>query len=87
MPHCIADGGLVCDLSASPFLAPAHDDEERIVDRDPEPDKRDQELDDHGDVRDVRDRPDEQKRRRDGDGRHQQRHDRHERPEDEDEDE
>ena len=87
VPHRIADGGLVCDLSAPALLAPADDDEEGVVDRDPEPDERDEELDDHGDVGDVRDRPDEQERGRDGDGGHQQRHDRHERAEDEDEDE
>ena len=75
------------DARPLPLLAPADDDEERVVDRDPEPDQRDEELDDHGDVGDARERPDQQERRRDRDERHQQRHDRHERAEDEDEDE
>ena len=67
-----------------PFLAPADDDEQRVVDRDAEPDQRDEELDDHRDVGDARERPDQQEGRRDRDERHQQRHDRHERAEDED---
>ena len=87
VPHGVADGDLVRDGSALALLAPADDDEERVVDRDAEPDERDEELDDHGDVGDAGERPDEQERRRDRDERHQQRHDRHERAEDEDQDE
>ena len=43
--HRVRDGGLV-GRAAEPLLAPAHDDEQRVVDRDAEPDERDQELDD-----------------------------------------
>ena len=68
------------------LVAPAHDDQQRVVDRDAEPDERDEELDDDRDVGDAGERPDEQERRRDRDRRHQQRHDRHERAEDQGED-
>ena len=67
------------------FLAPADDDQQRVVDRDSEPDQRDQELHDHGDVGDAVSGQIEQERRRDRDDRHQQRDDRGERAEDEDE--
>ena len=73
------DRVLVGHAAALALLAPADDDEQRVVDRDAEPDQRDEELDDHRDVGDGGERPDQQERRRDGDERHQQRHDRHER--------
>ena len=68
------------------LLAPAGHDQEGVVDRDAEPDERDEELHDHGDVGDAGQRPHEQEGRRDRDQRHQQRHERHERAEDEDQD-
>jgi hypothetical protein len=85
--HRVADGGLIGDLSAPALFTPADDDQEGVINRDPESDERDEELDDHGYVRDVCDRPDEEERGRDCDGGHQQWNDRHERAEHEDEDE
>ena len=59
------------------LVAEAEDHQQRVVDRDAEPDERDQELDDDRDVRDVGQRPDEREGvqdRGDGDGdRHQHR--------------
>src|SRR5581483_4255456 len=47
------------------LLAPADDDEQRVVDRDAEPDERDQEADDAGDRHEAREAPDEQEARHD----------------------
>ncbi len=74
-------------LALAELVAEAEDHQERVVDRDPEPDERDQELDDDRDVRDVGEDPDERegvedRGDRDGD-RHQHRR---QRPEDEEED-
>ena len=82
MRHRLADGVLV----AGPLLmllAPAHHDEERVVDCDPDPEQRDDELRGDRDLGDLGERPDEQEGGRDRGHRHQQRHDRHERREDE----
>ncbi len=84
--HRVPDGDLVADSSLPMLLAPAHHDEERVVDRDPEPEQRDDELRGDRDVGDLGERPDQQERGRDGDRRHEQGHDRHERREDERED-
>ena len=85
--HRVPHRRLVRHVGPLPFLTPADDYEKCVVDRDAQPDQRDEELDDHRHVGDARDRPDQQERRRDRDNRHQQRHERHERTEDEDQDE
>ena len=64
-------------LVASPalsFLTPAHDDQERVVDRDAEADQRDEEDDDQVDLGQRGEPPDGQQRDRDRDDRHQQRY-------------
>ena len=86
MCHRVSDGYLVADSSLPTLLAPAHHDEERVVDRDPEPDQRDDELRGDRDVGDLGEGPDQQEGGRDGDHRHEQGHERHERREDECED-
>ena len=55
------------------LLPPAHDDDQRVVDRDAESDERDQELHDWRDVGHGRDRVDGQEGRHDRRDRHQQR--------------
>ena len=45
-------------LAVRELLAEAEDHQQRVVDRDAEPDERDEELDDDRDVGDVRQRPD-----------------------------
>ena len=84
-PACVIAFRTATSLLPPPpmLLAPAHHDQERIVDRDPESGQRDEELHGDRDLGDLGERPDEQERGRDGDHRHQQRHDRHERREDE----
>ena len=56
------------------FLAPAHDDQERVVDRDAEADQRDEEDDDQVDLGQRGEPPDGQQCDRDRDDRHQQRY-------------
>ena len=87
MAHRVSNRLVVRHVRLLPLLTPADDDEKRIVDRDAEPDERDEKLDDHRDVGDARDWPDQQEGGRDRDECHQQRHDRHEGAEDEDQDE
>ena len=74
-------------LDVSPvveLLAEPEDHQQRVVDRDSEPDERDEELDDDRDVRDVGERPDRAEGRDDRDRGRDQRHaDRGERSEDE----
>jgi hypothetical protein len=84
--HRVPDSHLVRDVRTLPLFPPPHDDKQRVIDRDAETDQGDEELDDHRDVGDARQRPDEKEGRRDRDERHQQRHEGHERPEDEGED-
>lgn len=69
------DGDLVAD-PAPPLLAPAHHYEERVVDREPEADQHDQELDGDRHLGDLGERPDDQEGGRDRNCRHQQRHER-----------
>ena len=83
MLHRPLHGLLVAHPWAASLLAPAHHDQQGVVDRDPEADERDQELDHDRDIGHGGERPDQQERRRNGDERHQQRYDRHERGEDE----
>ena len=83
MPHRVAHRRLVGHAGLLAFLAPADHDEQRVVDRDAEPDQRDEELDDERDVGDAGERPDQQEGRGDRDERHEQRHERHERAKDE----
>ena len=73
MGHRFLDRGLVARALPA-LLAPAHHDQQRVVDRDAESDERDQVLDRDRDIGDVRQRPDQQERRRDRNSRHQQRH-------------
>ena len=86
VPHRLDERGLDV-LAVGELLAEAEDHQERVVERHPEPDERDQELDDDGHVRQVREPPDERERvedRRHGDGeRHR---DGRDRPEDEEQD-
>ena len=49
-------------LALAQLVAEAEDHQQRVVDRDAQPDERDQELDDDRDVRDVGERPDERER-------------------------
>ena len=63
------------------LLAPAHDDQQRVVDRDAEADQRDQELDDRRHAGDRGDPPHDQERGHDRDDRHQDRDERQQRPE------
>ena len=95
-PETITERPACCIVStiASSVVSPcAHllpepeDHQQRVVDRDTEPDERDEELDDDRDVGDVGQGPDAEERRQDrghgGDQRHQ---DRRQRPEDEEQD-
>jgi hypothetical protein len=71
----------------SQLVTEAEDHQQRVVDRDAEPDQRNQELHDDRDVRDVRECPDERERVQDRCNRDDQRHQhRGQRPEDEEED-
>ena len=74
-------------VSFTELIAEAEDHQQRIVDRHPEADQRDQELHDDRDVRDVRQQPDERERIEDRRDRDDKRHqDRGQRPENEEED-
>jgi hypothetical protein len=55
-----------------PFFSPADDDQQRVIDRNPQPDQRHKELHEHRNVGDGRQRPDQKERRRNGDDGHQQ---------------
>jgi hypothetical protein len=63
------------------LLAPASDDQQRVVDRDTQTDERDQEPDDARDVGDRRQAQHDEEARHDRDQRDQQRNERQERPE------
>ena len=63
------------------LLAPARDDEQRVVDRDAEADERDEELHDRGDVADVRQPEHDQQRGQDRERGHQERQEREQRRE------
>ena len=73
--------GLVARASVCALLAPARDDDQRVVDRHAEPDQRDQELHDRRDGRQLGQPEQQQERRQDRDQRHHQRHDGEERGE------
>ncbi len=73
--------GLVAAVAVGALLAPPRDDEQRVVDRDAEPDQRDQELHDRRHVGERGQAPEEQERGHDRDDRHQDRDDRQERRE------
>ena len=77
------DDGVLVVAALGPLLAPAGDQQQRVVDRDAEADERDQELDDRGDVRDVAEAEDDQEGREDRERRDQQRDQREQRGEDE----
>ena len=83
----VSTSAVSTSLRRAHLLAEAQDHQQRVVDRDAEPDQRDQELDDDRDVGDVGQRPHEREGvedRRDGDGeRHEHRG---QRPEDEQQD-
>ena len=63
MLHRLDDGCLVARAWAQALLAPAHDDEQRVVDGDGQADQRGEELHDDRDVGDGRQRPDQQEGR------------------------
>jgi hypothetical protein len=67
------DDRLVVLQAFRALLAPARHDQQRVVDRHPEADQRDQELHDERDVRHVGQREDQQQCRQDRDRRDQQR--------------
>ena len=69
-----------------PLLAPAGDEQQRVVDGDPEADEGDEELDDERDVGDVREPEHDEEGGEDRDGGDEQRHEGQERGEDERED-
>ena len=74
-------------LALAQLVAEAEDHQQRVVDRDAEPDERDQELHDDRDVRDVGQPPDQRERVEDRCDRDDDRHQhRRERPEDEEQD-
>ena len=74
-------------LALAQLVPEAEDHQQRVVDRHPEPDQRDQELDDDRDVRDVGQDPDERERVQDrGDRDHERHRDRGQRAEDEQQD-
>ena len=60
-PACVivSTSAVSTSCSFAQLVAEAEDHQQRVVDRDPEPDERDQELDDDRDVRDVGEQPDE----------------------------
>ncbi len=66
-----------------PLLAPAEDDEERVVDRHAEPDQADEELDDEGDLGDFGEQPEHREGGEDRGAGDDQRHDREPGAEDE----
>src|SRR5262249_39794540 len=65
------------------LLAPARDDEQRVIDGDAEPDERNQELDDGGDVGDIAEPEDDQQRCQDGKRSDQERYEGKQRRKDE----
>ena len=73
--------GVVVLPSVVAFLPPSVDEQQRVVDRDAEPDQGDQELDDERDVHDVGQRQQQQERREDRYRRDDQRKEREERRE------
>ncbi len=78
------DGGANRGVVVRPgraLLAPAHHDEQRVVDRDPQADQPDEELDDEDHVRHLREPEQAQERGEDRDRGDQQRHDREQRAE------
>ena len=81
--HGGGDGVLV-GLALLELLAPAHDHQQRVVDRDAEPDQRDEELHDRRDLGDRRQAPEQQEGGQDRADRHAQRHQRQRRAEHED---
>ena len=84
--HRLNERGL--DVAAvAELVAEAEDHQQRVVDRDAEPDERDQELDDDRDVREVGEHPDEREGVEDRRDRDRDRHQhRRQRAEDEEED-
>ena len=73
MRHRLHERGLdLCALAQ--LVAEAEDHQQRVVDRDAQPDERDQELDDDRDVRDVRQDPDQRERIQDRRHRDHERH-------------
>ena len=84
-PHRDPDRRVVV-ASVVALLAPADDDQQRVVDRYPEPDQGHEELQDRGQVGDAREAVEQQERDGDRADRHQQRREREGRPEHEHED-
>jgi hypothetical protein len=78
--HCTLDRVEIIG-AAGEFLAPADDNQQRVVDRDPEPDQRDQVLDDEEDLGETRDSPNDQEAGRDRNRGDEQRHEGEQRPE------
>ena len=73
MRHRLHERGLdLCALAQ--LVAEAEDHQQRVVDRDAQPDERDQELDDDRDVRDVGQDPDQRERVQDRRHRDHERH-------------
>ena len=79
------DDRLVARRPSPQLLAEAVDDEERVVDRDPEPDERDEVRQVRRQLHEVREDPDEPERGRDGQDCEREREQEGERPEREDE--
>ena len=86
--HDRAPGGLhrllnrlVAAAPVRALLAPARDDDQRVVDRHTEPEQRDQELHDRGDRGELGEPEQQQERGHDRDDRHEDRDDRQERRE------
>ncbi len=78
---------LVTRRPAPQLLPIAVDDEERVVDRDPEPDQRDEVREIRRELHEVGEDPDDPERRGDGHDREREREEEGERPEGEDQDE
>ena len=78
---------LVAGGAVGPLLAPARDDDERVVDRHAQADQRDQELDDRRDRGDLGQAEEQEERGHDRDERHDEWNDGQERGEHEDQDE
>ncbi len=81
------DDGLIVGPTTVAFLAPAGDDEQRVVDGHTEADQGDEILDQLADPGDRGEGAEEQERAEDGHGSHDERGHRQEGPEDEDQDE
>ena len=80
--HRHDDRGMVVEAVRT-LLAPPVDDEQRVVDRDTEPDQRDEELDDEAHVEDVGPQEHDRERRQDRHGRDEQGNEREQRREQE----